>query len=110
MHHSVGQARQLTDLIQIGDAVLPEQFAPMIVLDVAIHRLFAMVGLTRNFRRQIALQIEGDDLPFVGDRAGEIVDVASGGEEVSLVLDLVDVFADRGITDAQEDGQIQLGP
>ena len=37
------------------------------------------------------------------------MDVSSCGEEVSLLLDLVDVFADSGISDAQEHGQIELG-
>ena len=36
MDHSFGKSGQLTDLIQLGDAVLPEHLDAMIVLDVAI--------------------------------------------------------------------------
>lgn len=109
MDHTAGQSGQLSDLIEIGDAVLPEQFDAMVVLEVSVHGFFAVVGLARNVRGQLAFEIEGDDLSFVRDRAGETVDVPSCGKQMSLLLDLVDVFADGSIADSEEHGQVQLG-
>lgn len=43
------------------------------------------------------------------DRSRQIVDVAAGGQQTAVPLDLVDVFGvDHGVADTQQDGQIQL--
>jgi len=80
MDDAFGQSGQLADLIEIGDAVFPEHLDAMIVLDVSIDGLFAVVGFESDVGCELAFEIEGDDLPFVGDGAGEIVDISSCGK------------------------------
>lgn len=108
MDDSFRQARELTDLIEIGDAILPKHFDAMIVFDVEIDGFVAVFGFKGDFRRQVAFEIEGDDFAFMGDGTGEVMDIAAGRQQVTFFLDLVDIFADDGIADAKKNGQIEL--
>jgi len=51
----------------------------MIVAKVTVHRFVGVIGLQRDAGRGMTFEIKRDDLAFVGDRAGEIVNVAARG-------------------------------
>ena len=51
-----------------------------------------MMRLGRDCRCEIPLQVEGNDLPLVGNRTTEVMDVATSGSDLARgVLVLVDI-------------------
>jgi len=83
------ESGELNDLIDISDTMIHKHSDRLEVPDVTIDRFFCMVGFRSDRGSEESLEIEGNDLPFVGDSTGEIVDIASCGQDFaggSLIL------------------------
>lgn len=55
----------MTDLIEVGDAMLPEHFDPMVVTDVSVDGLVTVFCFYGDFRGEVAFEIECNDFSFV---------------------------------------------
>ena len=82
--------------------MLPEDLHAVIVGDIAIDGLFGVLRFYGNLRREVAFEIERDDLALVRNRAREVVHVAAGGQERSILLDLLDIGAHDSVADAEQ--------
>lgn len=104
-----GETGELADLVEVGNAVFPKEFHPVIVMDVAVDGLFAVIGFEGDLRSKISVEIKGDNLPLVGDGAGKVVDIAAGGEHFPVLLDFTGVGTDHGVADPEKGGEVELG-
>ena len=72
------------------------------------HSSNAVIGFHGDIGSEIPLQVQGDDLAFVGDSPGLVMHVAPGRQKFACGLYFLDVLADYGVTTTKQYGQIQL--
>jgi len=87
------------DLIQIGYTVLPEDFDPLIITDVTIDRFIAVFGFDGNFRGKIAIHLQGDNFPFMGNGTGKGMNNSPCRKQSFFALNLTHILTDHSITD-----------
>ena len=73
----------MDDLVWITDPVVDDGPYGLEGLDIAIDALFGVIGLGGDGWSEVSLQIEGDDLAFVGNGSREIMDIASGWQDLA---------------------------
>jgi len=97
----------MDDLVKLSDVVLIDGSDCLEVSDVSVHGLLGVICFAGDGGGEVALEIEGDDLPFMGQCAGEVVDIASGGQDSTCCsLIFIDILTDGGVADTQQDGQV----